>query len=64
MSYFSARGFGTPSVHEELVRDRIQSLHREAEEHRRAHGLLRVRRARREAERASLSLRHALLRLV
>ncbi|GHE35353.1 hypothetical protein GCM10017673_42680 [Streptosporangium violaceochromogenes] len=64
MTYFSTRGFGTPSVHEELVRERIQTRHRQAEEHRRARDLLRARRARREVERASLSLRHALLRLV
>ncbi|MDP9865229.1 MULTISPECIES: hypothetical protein [Streptosporangium] len=52
------------SMQEELVRDRIRTLHREAEEQRLISGVLRVRRARRDAERASSRLRHALLRLV
>ncbi|MER6829763.1 hypothetical protein ABT352_27540 [Streptosporangium sp. NPDC000563] len=51
-------------MQEELVRDRIRTLHREAEEHRRAAGLQRLRRAQREAERASARLRSAILRLV
>ncbi|WP_326825518.1 hypothetical protein [Streptosporangium sp. NBC_01756] len=47
-----------------MVRDRIQTLHREAEEQRLATDVLRLRRARRDAERASTRLRHALLRFV
>ncbi|MEV4250401.1 hypothetical protein AB0J63_44245 [Streptosporangium canum] len=50
-------------MHEELVRDRIRTLHREAEEQRLVSGIMRLRRARRNAERASSRLRHALLRL-
>ncbi|MEU0521342.1 hypothetical protein [Streptosporangium sp. NPDC006007] len=64
MTYFGDRGRDMLSMHEELVRDRIRTLHREAEEQRRASGILRLRRARRDAERASIRLRHALLRLV
>ncbi|MEV4379032.1 hypothetical protein [Streptosporangium sp. NPDC049644] len=64
MSYFNTTGLDLPSMQEELVRDRIQTLHREAEEHRRAAGLQRLQRAQRGAERASARLRTALLRLV
>ncbi|GAA3413206.1 hypothetical protein [Streptosporangium vulgare] len=67
MSYFTSRGLDLPSMQEELVRDRIRTLHREAEEHRRAVGLQRLQRlqrAQRDAERASARLRSAILRLV
>ncbi len=64
MTYFTSRGLDLPSMHEELVRDRIRTLHREAEEQRRAAGIQRLRRARRDAERASARLRQALLSLV
>ncbi|MEV8630280.1 hypothetical protein AB0395_01350 [Streptosporangium sp. NPDC051023] len=66
MSYLNntISGLDMPSMQEALVRDRIQTLHREAEEQRRVSGILRLRRARRDAERASSRLRHALLRLV
>ncbi|MFD0884473.1 hypothetical protein ACFQ08_07885 [Streptosporangium algeriense] len=57
-------GFDMLSMQEELVRDRIRTLHREAEEQRVVTGVLRLRRARRDAERASARLRNALLRLV
>ncbi|GAA3822581.1 hypothetical protein GCM10022226_48790 [Sphaerisporangium flaviroseum] len=52
-----------PYMHKELVRDRIQTLHREAEEQRLANGIMRVNKARKQAERASMRLRHALARL-
>lgn len=64
MSYFTSRGLDLPSMQEELVRDRIRTLHREAEEHRRAVGLQRLQRAQRDAERASARLRSAILRLI
>ncbi|MBB2913563.1 hypothetical protein FHS43_004867 [Streptosporangium becharense] len=64
MSYSSTRSLNLPSIQEELVRDRIRTLHQEAEQHRRAVGLQRVQRARRDAERATARLRAALLRLV
>ncbi|MBB4918083.1 hypothetical protein [Streptosporangium saharense] len=60
----TAAGFDMMPMHEELVRDRIRTLHREAEEQRLVTGVLRLRRARRDAERASVRLRNALLRLV
>ncbi|MBG0833389.1 hypothetical protein HS041_37450 [Planomonospora sp. ID67723] len=64
MTYFTSHSMDVPSMHQELVRDRIRMLHREAEEHRRAADVVRLRRARRDVERASARLRHALLRLV
>ncbi|MFJ2028992.1 hypothetical protein [Streptosporangium sp. NPDC087985] len=64
MSYFTTRSLDMSSMQEELVRDRIRTLHREAEEQRLVSGVLRLRRARRDAERASSRLRHALLRLI
>lgn len=45
----------------ELVNDRIQSLHREAEEYRLASGIRRVQRARRSVQRANDRLRRALI---
>ncbi|GIH91366.1 hypothetical protein ACFFMN_31050 [Planobispora siamensis] len=64
MNSFSTWSLDAPSIQEELVRDRIRTLHREAAEYRRAAGIQRLQRARRDAERASVRLRHALLRLV
>jgi hypothetical protein len=64
MSFLPSWNADTPFIHEELVRDRIRTLHREAEHQRLVSSLQRVRRARRQAERASLRLRHALARLV
>ncbi|PZG28792.1 hypothetical protein C1I98_32610 [Spongiactinospora gelatinilytica] len=63
MSGFTGRSNEIPSMYEDLVRDRIRSLHQEAEEQRMIRQVIRVRRARRDAERASARLRHALLRL-
>ncbi|WP_406312151.1 hypothetical protein OHA77_26370 [Streptosporangium sp. NBC_01639] len=64
MTHIGTRSLDMSSMQEELVRDRIQTLHREAEEQRLATDVLRLRRARRDAERASTRLRHALLRFV
>ncbi|GAA2897226.1 hypothetical protein GCM10010517_62240 [Streptosporangium fragile] len=64
MTYFTNRSTDLMSIQEELVRDRIRTLHREAEVYRRAAGIQRLQRARRDAERASARLRTALLRLV
>ncbi|GIH77458.1 hypothetical protein [Planobispora longispora] len=64
MTTFTSRSLDVPSIHEELVRDRIRTLHREAEEHRRAASIMRLRRARRDVERASARLRHALMSMV
>ncbi|GAA3442074.1 hypothetical protein [Planomonospora venezuelensis] len=63
MTYFISHSMDAPSLNQELVRDRIRMLHREAEEHRRAADIQRLRRARRDVERASARLRNALLRL-
>ncbi|WP_345600033.1 hypothetical protein [Thermocatellispora tengchongensis] len=51
-------------MYEELVRDRIRTLHQEAEHERLVTGLIRLRRAQRNAERASTRLRQAMMRLV
>jgi|GEM_PF-1511295 len=64
MSHFTTRDLPLPSMQEELVRERIRTLHREAAEHRRAVGLQRLQRAQRAAERASARLRSAVLRIV
>ncbi|WP_229788892.1 hypothetical protein [Thermopolyspora flexuosa] len=50
-------------ANEDLVRERLHSLHREAEELRVAQRLGRLRRARRRAERAAERLRQAESRL-
>ncbi|MCG5216609.1 hypothetical protein [Streptosporangium sp. KLBMP 9127] len=63
MSTFVGRSNEIPSMFENVVQDRIQTLHREAEEQRLVTQILRVRRARRGAERASARLRRALLRM-
>ena len=64
MTFHTARSLDMHSMDQELVKDRIRTLHREAEEHRRAAGVQRLQRAQRDAERASARLRNALLRLV
>ncbi|MET9065686.1 hypothetical protein ACWDR1_28795 [Streptosporangium sandarakinum] len=63
MTYFTTHTQAVSSMQEELVRDRIRTLHREAEEQRLATGVLRLQRARRDAERATSRLHRALLRL-
>ncbi|WP_248966165.1 hypothetical protein [Sphaerisporangium perillae] len=63
MSYLPSWSSEIPYMHQELVRDRIQTLHREAEEQRLVLRLQRVHRARRQAERASVRLRQALARM-
>ncbi|MFC0866238.1 hypothetical protein ACFHYQ_28465 [Sphaerimonospora cavernae] len=50
-------------LYQELVDERIRTLHREAEAARLAGRVLSVRRARRQIERASKRLSHALARL-
>ncbi|MER7501845.1 hypothetical protein AB0L05_01215 [Nonomuraea pusilla] len=55
-------GLTAPNIFHDLVNDRIQTLHREAEEQRLAMRLSRVQRARREVERANARLRQALIR--
>ncbi len=50
-----------PYMYQELVNDRIQTLHREAEEYRMVSRLKRVQRARRDVQRANDRLRRALL---
>jgi hypothetical protein len=49
-----------PYLYHELVNDRIQTLHREAEEQRLAARIRRVQRARREVKRANERLNRAL----
>ncbi|MFC4532414.1 hypothetical protein [Sphaerisporangium dianthi] len=63
MSFLPTWSTEIPYIRQELVRDRIQALHSEAEHQRLVQRLKRVRRARRQAERASLRLRNALARL-
>ncbi|WP_214412778.1 hypothetical protein [Sphaerisporangium fuscum] len=63
MSFIPSWTAELPCMHEELVRDRIQTLHREAEEQRLIHRMRQVRRARKQAERASVRLRQALARM-
>ncbi|SDG93643.1 hypothetical protein SAMN05421505_109177 [Sinosporangium album] len=64
MSTRTARTAEASSMYEDLVRDRIQTLRREAEEQRVIARVRAVNRARRDAERASMRLRNALQRLV
>ncbi|SDQ43915.1 hypothetical protein [Thermostaphylospora chromogena] len=52
-----------PYMYDEVVRDRIRTLHREGERERLLRNLRRVRRAQRDEERARSRLRQALLRL-
>lgn len=49
-----------PHLFHELVNDRIQTFHREAEEYRLASRVMRVQRARKSVERANARLRRAL----
>ncbi|GII80925.1 hypothetical protein Sru01_59070 [Sphaerisporangium rufum] len=63
MSFIPTRTAEFPYMGQELVQDRIQTLHREAEAQRLATRVRQVRRARRQAERASLRLRQALARM-
>jgi hypothetical protein len=64
MTFLTTRSLDMHSMDQELVKDRIRTLHREAEEHRRALGVQRLQRAQRDAERASARLRSALLRMI
>ncbi|MDA0636524.1 hypothetical protein OUY22_24175 [Nonomuraea sp. MCN248] len=52
--------FSAPYLYHELVKDRIRTLHREAEEHRMAARITRVRKARRDVRRANERLSRAL----
>ncbi|MFG1948073.1 hypothetical protein [Nonomuraea sp. NPDC048826] len=52
--------FSAPYLYHELVNDRIRTLHREAEEHRVATRIARVRKARRGVRRANERLNRAL----
>ncbi|MCW2878038.1 MAG: hypothetical protein JWQ95_2138 [Sphaerisporangium sp.] len=63
MSFLPSWTSEMPYMHQELVRERIQMLHREAEEQRLANRIKRVRRARKQAERATVRLRQALARM-
>ncbi|MET9336998.1 MULTISPECIES: hypothetical protein [unclassified Nonomuraea] len=50
-----------PYIYQELVNDRIQTLHKEAEEYRMVSRFKRVQRARRDLQRANDRLRKALI---
>ncbi|MET8157501.1 hypothetical protein ABZT47_14070 [Sphaerisporangium sp. NPDC005289] len=63
MSFLPTWSSEIPYIRQELVRDRIQALHNEAEQQRLVLRLQRIRRARKQAERASLRLRNALTRM-
>lgn len=60
MNPFSTRSLKVPYLYHELVNDRIQTLHREAEEQRLVARIRRVQRARRGVERANERLSRAL----
>ncbi|MEU1393065.1 MULTISPECIES: hypothetical protein [unclassified Nonomuraea] len=60
MSTSSTRSLAVPYLFHDLVNDRIQTLHREAEEQRLILRVSRVQRARREVKRANDRLRKAL----
>ncbi|MEU8245465.1 hypothetical protein [Nonomuraea sp. NPDC048916] len=64
MSTYFTRGFELPYLYHDLVNDRIQTLHREAEEQRLIARVRRVQRARREVRRANERLSRALSREV
>ncbi|MER6574787.1 hypothetical protein ACIBK9_23595 [Nonomuraea sp. NPDC050227] len=64
MSTSSTRSLAVPYLFHDLVNDRIQTLHREAEEQRLILRVSRVQRARREVKRANDRLRKALSRQV
>lgn len=61
MSIIPGRSFEVPYMYQELVNDRIQTLHREAEEYRMVSRFKRVQRAQRDVQRANDRLRKALL---
>ena len=48
-------------MYQEMINDRIQTMHREAEEYRVAARIVRLQRARREVQRAGERLRRVLL---
>jgi hypothetical protein len=57
-------GYSTLShMHQELVRERIRTLHHEAAQERMANRVRSLQKARRQVERASLRLMHALARV-
>ncbi|MBB6344838.1 hypothetical protein ACWGH8_41205 [Nonomuraea muscovyensis] len=53
MSTISTRSLEMPYLYHDLVNDRIQTLHREAEEQRLVSRIRRVQRARRKAQQAN-----------
>jgi hypothetical protein len=61
MNLIATRSFEMPYMYQELVNDRIHTLHREAEEQRLVSRLRRVQRARRQVQRATDRLQRALL---
>ncbi|MDH2429804.1 hypothetical protein [Sphaerisporangium sp. TRM90804] len=63
MGFLPAWSADMPYMNEELVRDRIRTLHQEAEEQRLILRMQRIHKARKRAERASVRLHHALARL-
>lgn len=60
MSLIPTGNLTMPHIYHDLVNDRIQTLHREAAEHRLAARIQRVQRARRSVERANAKLRRVL----
>ncbi|WP_327089609.1 hypothetical protein OIE66_03010 [Nonomuraea sp. NBC_01738] len=60
MSTIPTRSFEMPYMFQNLVNDRIQTLHREAEEQRLVSQFRRVQRARRNVKRANDRLRQVL----
>ncbi|NUR26112.1 MAG: hypothetical protein HOV83_09745 [Catenulispora sp.] len=62
MNHIPAGNLTMPYLFKDLVNDRIQTLHREAAEHRLASRVQRVERARRSVERAHARLTRALSR--
>lgn len=60
MSTHSTRSLAVPYLFHDLVNDRIQTLHREAEEQRLVLRISRLARARRDVKRANDRLRKAL----
>ncbi|MEU6999382.1 hypothetical protein [Nonomuraea sp. NPDC046570] len=61
MNSIAGRSFEMSYLHQELINDRIHTLHREAEEYRLASRVLRLERARRDVQKATDRLRRALL---
>jgi hypothetical protein len=60
MTIVSTRSLEMPYLYHDLVNDRIQTLHREAEEQRLIARIRRVQRARRKAQRANEHLSRVL----